>query len=188
MEILLFILFIVLAIAGNKNKAEQKKRQAQTRRRQPPAYTPPPTATDSLPGAAFDWQEAPSYPAYDDSLPASGSMAYDSSEGLGMDAGGAFYEGQEVGSPEGKPGPESSLSSVIHVVRPFTESGHSHTESSLTGNLPCPQPPPAPPAAPYALPGAAHATARLGLRLDRAGARQGILYAEILGKPKALRQ
>lgn len=168
MEALIFILFIVFAIAGNKGKAEAKKRREQARRVQPPAYTPPPTAADALPGAAFDWPAEGA--ASENPVPASGSLAYDSSEGLNPvgDAEGVSLEGMR-GS---------------HVVRPFTEGTHSHIESSLTGDIPCP------PVSAFQgglPPRAAHRQADTGLRLDLAGVRQGLIYAEILGKPRALR-
>lgn len=188
MEVLLFILFIVFAIAGNRGKAEAKKRrQQQTRQGQPPAYTPPPTAAESLPGAAFDWAEPQGAMPYGDPS-AWGSMAYDSPEGAGSGGSptGPSFEGMG-GSREGEDLPEqvaaAGLSTITHVVRPFTESEHSHTESSITGDIPCPPARAGQPAAP-ALAHPAHA----GLRLDHSGVRQGILYAEILGKPRALQR
>lgn len=189
MEVLIFILFVVVAIVGNKGKRDAKKRQAEARRNQPPAYTPPPTA-NSLPGGAFEWLEdiftpqpqpgaQPYAPPY--AQPASGSLSYDSSEGLGADGGGSSLEGMaSLDSREGLSLRGSSLSTLTHVVRPFTEGDHSHTESSITGDIPCP------PARESALQAGAQALPSLGLRLDAAGVRQGILYAEILGKPRAL--
>ncbi len=183
MEALLFILFIVLAIAGNKGKADARKRRQEARRAQQPAYVPPPTATDTLPGAAFDWPvEGAAYEA----APASGSLAYDSPEGLDPDssAGGASLEGLRASQEGEGPMPsEARLTAITHVVHPFTEGDHSHMESSLTGDMPCP-PVSGFPGGPT--PRAAHQTAASGLRLDLAGVRQGIIYAEILGKPRAL--
>lgn len=182
MEALLFILFIVLAIAGNKGKAEAKKRRQQARR-EPPAYTPPPTVGDALPGAAFDWQaEGTAYEA----VPVSGSLTYDSPEGPGARGGidSVFREGMPD-SQEGQDplSPSTHLTSITHIVRPFTEGDHSHTESSLTGGFSCPPVSGFPSGSP---PRAAHRQAAAGLHLDLAGVRQGIIYAEILGKPRAL--
>ncbi|MEA4970280.1 MAG: hypothetical protein VB051_07075 [Candidatus Pelethousia sp.] len=183
MEALLFILFIVLAIAGNKGRADAKKRRQQARRAQPPAYAPPPTATDALPGAAFDWPvEGAAYEA----APVSGSLAYDSSEGRGSNssAGGVSLEGLRASQEgEGSLPSETRFTAITHVVRPFTEGDHRHVESSLTGDMPCPRVSGFPGGAP---PHAAHQTAASGLRLDLAGVRQGLIYAEILGKPRAL--
>ncbi len=77
---------------------------------------------------------------------------------------------------------------VSHTVKPLTESEHTHLESSITGIEECdeyiqpsfeasdtdiePVKTPAPPV----------------LKFDAQNAAAGILYAEILGKPKALRR
>ena len=74
-----------------------------------------------------------------------------------------------------------------HVVTSTLEGGHTHTESSMTGEESCP-----PPKAVAQKPAAAQAqpAAPAGALLDfhPNNVVQGILYSEILGKPKALRR
>ena len=179
MEALLFILFVVLAIAGNKGAREAKQRRREARRATPPAYARPPTAMDALPGAAFDW---PAPGAAYEAAPTSGSLAYDSPEGseAGRGVDGVSLEGIPASQEgEGPLPPETRLTSTTHVVRPFTEGNHSHMESSLIGDIPCP------PVSGFQgglPPRVAHRPAAAGLRLDLAGVRQGLIYAEILNK------
>lgn len=76
--------------------------------------------------------------------------------------------------------------SVSHTVKPFTESEHAHTESSITGIEECENE--------YAVPEVERTDAvnapeaQFNLKLDAENAALGILYSEILGKPKALRR
>lgn len=196
MEVLIFIVFIVAAIANSKGKKDAQKRREEARRHQPPAYTPPPTAK-SMPNGAFEWLEdiftPPAAPAPlerpyapAEPQPYTGSMAYDSSEGTGFESAPAMEGMPSMDSREGvslqDPSRSARLSHTVHTVRPFTEGDHSHTESSMTGDVPCP-----PAAAGAASRVNASAHPALGLRFDPAGVRQGIIYAEILGKPRAMR-
>ncbi|MEA5058536.1 MAG: hypothetical protein VB049_00635 [Candidatus Pelethousia sp.] len=195
MPFLIIILFIVISVISSAGKAKEKARREQAKRQQQgQPYAPPPRAGTVLPNSAFDWAEEPAASPY--AAPASGSLAYDSSEGdassEGAKVSGAFAEGSGTGGslPSGPSIPhDRPRASITHTVRPFTESDHSHVESSMTGNIPCP------PTRPVAgrkapMPSPSHAaplaTAPYGLSLDRSGVRQGILYAEILGKPRAL--
>ncbi|MDO5112558.1 MAG: hypothetical protein Q4E65_09645 [Clostridia bacterium] len=90
---------------------------------------------------------------------------------------------------------QSVQTDAVHTVQAMTESDHYHIESSMTGIAPPCAPEIAPPTqaqqaqtsadAAYNLPVAA------GLRhfaFDRTSVVQGLLYGEILGKPKALRR
>ncbi len=71
--------------------------------------------------------------------------------------------------------------SMTHVITPSFVSGHAHQETSMTGDIPC-EP--------------VHTTAvaveskeqRTSAFLDCGEALRGIVYAEILGKPKALQR
>lgn len=97
-----------------------------------------------------------------------------------------------------------------HVVQPSRATGHAHTESSMTGFEACPPgadrplaerlaafkaakaaakgaPRPAAPAGGGTAPQPAVLPAQAPFRFDPAEARNGLIYAEILGKPKALR-
>lgn len=68
-----------------------------------------------------------------------------------------------------------------HVVTTSFASGHAHQETSMTGDVPCP-------------PEQATAIAvesseqRIAALLNAGDALRGIVYAEILGKPKALQK
>ena len=78
-------------------------------------------------------------------------------------------------------------STLDHVIQPSSQGGHSHMESSMQGLAPCPPQKPVirpatKPAEDRPLPLAA------GLNFNRDALVNGILYAEILGKPKALRR
>jgi hypothetical protein len=73
------------------------------------------------------------------------------------------------------------------VVTSTLEGGHTHTESSMTGEESCPPPKPvAQKPAAAVQPSAASSGALSNLQTN--GVLQGILYAEILGKPKALQR
>lgn len=78
-----------------------------------------------------------------------------------------------------------------HVLEASSISGHAHTESSMTGRpAPCP-PPKAAPVVAAASPIPEHAGVNIGkmrLRFDGDSVAAGLLYGEILGKPKALRR
>ena len=76
---------------------------------------------------------------------------------------------------------------LTHVVKPVTESRHAHTESSMGGGESCP-----PKEAPV-MPLAVHMSTEPKVDLPKLGFSReevvrGLLYAEILGKPKALRK
>ena len=107
---------------------------------------------------------------------ASGSMEYESTEGLG--------------STEGRARPVSV--SIRHVVKPMTESDHSHVESSATGIEEDCYDAFDEPTAPtrekdaYAI-GGERRSLPYGLAFNKNAAVQGLLYAEILGQPKARR-
>lgn len=93
-----------------------------------------------------------------------GSMVFDSTEGEGYIDGDYRFE-------------EITPHSDDHVVKPFTETAHVHTESSIMGVAPCP---------PdkkdgYGLISAAGGDAGPDLR-------RAVIWSEILGKPRSLRQ
>lgn len=108
-----------------------------------------------------------------------GSMNYASSEGMSVEGGGGLK--RQPLARENMPKP-----SLKHVVKPMTESSHSHTESSIFGDkVKCDEL--------YteiedAYSGTEQHTAYAVDMADREGIIQGILYSEILSKPKALRR
>lgn len=84
--------------------------------------------------------------------------------------------------------------SISHTVKPLTESTHAHTESSITGFSECDPDE-------YAQPldlsdnedhaediDSAPVSRGFALEFDVQNVRNGILYSEILGKPKALKR
>ncbi len=96
--------------------------------------------------------------------PAGGSMAYDSSEGEGHIDGDYRFE-------------EITPRSDDHVVKPFTESRHVHTESTAMGAEKCePEEKSA-----YEMPSA------IVSESEMSDIRKAIIWSEIIGKPKALR-
>lgn len=80
---------------------------------------------------------------------------------------------------------------LTHVVKPMTESSHAHTESSMGGGQECPAPVSPVPTVKKAAPVCAESEPRIALPklgFTRDELVKGMLYAEILGKPKALRR
>lgn len=97
--------------------------------------------------------------------PAAGSMVYDSSEGEGHIDGDYRFE-------------EITPHSDDHVVRPFTETKHIHTESTVMGAEVCkPEEKDL-----YGQPAAVAAEAEMS------DIRKAIIWSEIIGKPRALRR
>lgn len=115
--------------------------------------------------AAMDRAAKPEKPAAPakKKTPVSGSLDYDSHEGLGT-AG----EGQGLR--------ELVSHADDHVVKPFTETSHIHTESTIMGEEAC---------TPDKKP---HQEAQRQPAGDMPDIRKAIIWSEIIGKPKALRR
>ena len=176
-----------------------------------PAHTPSvPQRGSTFPGLADIFPDVgaqspapakpkPKRPPVDDRFPdlapapEQGSLKGRSAEGLGTGRSmpGVSFEGKNTVPAAAS---HSVRTDAPHVVQSVTESSHYHIESSMTGITPPCAPEPAPPTqaqqaqtnadAAYDLPALA------GLRhfvFDRGSVVQGLLYGEILGKPKALR-
>ena len=118
-----------------------------------------------------------------------GSMAASSTEGMGTAEGTASAEGVGMGGSLGGARPRQAANRRSrHVVQPFTEGNHQHTESSLTGAVACP------PSAGKGLdvkdiPAFSTSSKPVGqynLSFDRNSLIAGFLYGEILGKPRSL--
>ena len=76
-----------------------------------------------------------------------------------------------------------------HVVQSTLEGGHTHTESSLTGEEPCPPPKAVAQKQPETGKSPAVNTGESPLLTFQTNSvLQGVLYSEILGKPKALQR
>ena len=109
----------------------------------------------------------------------SGSMNYASSEGRSTEGGGGLKRPPLARETMPKP-------SLNHVVKPMTESHHSHTEASISGReAKCEE---RYTEAEDAYSGAEQRAAYAVDMGDREKIIQGILYSEILSKPKALRK
>ena len=72
------------------------------------------------------------------------------------------------------------------MVTSTLEGGHTHTESSMTGEESCPPPKESVAKEPQAEPAAAASVGGL-LSFQPNSVLQGVLFAEILGKPKSQR-
>lgn len=119
-----------------------------------------------------------------------GSMNYVSTEGGGVSAEGSAAPGSLGGTKPLQARPHPVTASVTqHVVKPLTESTHRHVESSMTGIEECHEPAvPQPHERDAYARSAEQAELPYRLMFNRDAVTQGVLYAEILGKPKALRK
>ncbi len=181
MDGLIFIAILIAAARyaireGQKNADKQKAKQRQTQwqqshqAEQPRQYHP-----------AFDGEEVKPVTMHDVMQQArsaasavkqkvtqhrpAGSMTYDSSEGEGHIDGDYRFE-------------ELTPRSDDHVVKPFTETRHVHTESTIMGAEVCE------PAEKdvYEMPATAVS------ETEMSDIRKAIIWSEILGKPRALRR
>lgn len=119
----------------------------------------------------------------------SGSMAYNSSEGMS----GSSTEGTSLGSSEGmygtQGGNERNYDKPRHIVTPSRETGHAHAETSITGVSDCP--PDAQPLEFEHEDAYSHERrAGEGFKLDisKNAVLQGVIFSEVLGKPRALKR
>ena len=97
----------------------------------------------------------------------------------------AQHEAQQQKKAAGAP--YGGTPRYTHVVTSTLEGGHTHTESSMTGEEACPPPKPvAQKQATAAQTPAPNAGALLNFQTN--SVLQGVLYAQILGKPKALQR
>lgn len=119
-----------------------------------------------------------------------GSMPASSMEGLGAAEGTSSGEGVGMGGSLGGSRPTSGdFRGRRHVVQPFTECRHQHTESSMTGAIPCPPGQKSKRLDEKAIPSfstGTNAAGQYNLAFDRNSLITGFLYGEILGKPRSL--
>ena len=96
---------------------------------------------------------------------------------------------QPAAASKTQPKPAASYGGTpryTHVVTSTIEGGHTHTESSMTGEESCPPPKAAAVREPQAEPVAATNVGGL-LSFQPDSVLQGVLFSEILGKPKSQR-
>ncbi len=195
-----FILFLILMVGVNLLSQSQKKKQKEAQRRQ--AAQQAAASMDAAPAAPKP-RKMPALPKDDrfpelsprESRPSPGKPADAGAQGRGRSGSMRAASLEGIGSGGSLKGaPETKLH---HTVKPFTESAHAHVESSITGiSADCP---------PDALQGAEVSAAAAGANeaysirtadnadarrfaFDQGSIRQGFLYGELLGRPKALRR
>ena len=119
-----------------------------------------------------------------------GSMAASSTEGLGTAEGTASGEGVGMGGSLGGARPRQAADRRSrHVVQPFTEGNHQHTDSSMTGAMACPpvrESRRSEAKAAATVPAYSQTVGQYNLSFDRNSLIAGFLYGEILGKPRSL--
>ena len=160
--VLIALIGIAVSIANKKNMAKAKKRQNAPAERE---FTAPRPAAPNRPSPAKTSSAPSKFPPVEPSKrPA------------------AAGKGQQT-----KASPYAGTPRYTHVVTSTLEGGHTHTESSMTGEEACP-PPKA--AAPKPVEKGEKAVPAAGALLDfqTNSVLRGVLYAEILGKPKALQR
>ena len=165
--ILIVLVGILTSIASKKNqaKAKQQKTAAQQREAVPPK-----------PAAARGAQNRTSSPV------SSAAPSKFPTPGPSRPAAASAQKSQakQAASYGGTP-------RYTHVVQSTLEGGHTHTESSMSGEEACPPPKPVPAKQPAPGKAPAENTGAL-LNFQTNSVLQGVLYAEILGKPKALQR
>lgn len=177
MDGLIFLAILAAAlkyVIGEGKKAAEKNKRKQTPAQeyhQPRQYHPAFDAEEVQPVTMQDLmrQAKSAASAVKEKVtqhrPAGGSMAYDSSEGEGHIDGDYRFE-------------EITPRSDDHVVKPFTESKHVHTESTIMGAEVCePEEKDV-----YEMPSSVVSEAEMS------DIRKAIIWSEIIGKPRALRR
>ena len=164
--VLIALIGIAVSIANKKNTAKAKQQRAATQQREA-AGGKPAAAQGTPPRTSPAKAPAPSkYPPIGPSkrtpaaAPKQQPRAAEASYG---------------GTPR-----------YTHVVTSTLEGGHTHTESSMTGEEACPPPKASVVKQPEAEPVAATGVGGL-LSFQPDSVLQGVLFAEILGKPKSQR-
>ena len=165
---------IVMAIANKKNKAQAQKRPT----------APPPGAPASGAAPARTAQVKPSASA--------APTARNTTLSQKPSAPGTSkwpWPAQNSAQPQKKAATPAygGTPRYTHVVTSTLEGGHTHTESSMTGEEACPPPRPA------AVKNTEGETAENNsfgslLSFNSNSVLQGVLFAEILGKPKGLQR
>ena len=176
--LLIVVLGIVSSIASKKRKEEMKKK-AEQRPGYPPQHSPYGQKTASPKTSTTNRPSKPVSPA-----------APNKKVTPGVDSKWPWPMAAQKAQGKTKPAPSGNYGGTpryTHVVTSTLEGGHTHTESSLTGEESCPPPKPAAqkPAAAAQTPDANPSPL---LNLQSNAVLQGVLYAEILGKPKALQR
>ena len=178
--ILLIVLAGIISSIASKKRKEEMKKKAEQRPGYPPQHSPYGQTNVPPKTAAASRQSKPASPVAPNKKPTTG-----------VDSKWPWPTADEraKGQTAPKQKPASAYAGTpryTHVVTSTLEGGHTHTESSLTGEEDCP-----PVQAAKPVPGAEQsAPAEQGnlLGFDSNSILQGVLYAQILGKPKAIQR
>ena len=173
--ILLIVLVGIITSITSKKRKEEMKKKAEQRPGYPPQHSPyaPSKSTTA------NRQHKPVSPAAPNKKPTPG-----------VDSKWPWPTAAQKAQGKTKPAASGNYSGTpryTHVVTSTLEGGHTHTESSMTGEESCPPPKPAP-QKPAAVTTTPEANSGALLNLQTNSVLQGVLYAEILGKPKALQR
>ena len=159
--VLIALIGIAVSIANKKNMAKAKKRQNAPAERE---FTAPRPAAPNRPSPAKTSSAPSKFPPVEPSKrPA------------------AAGKGQQT-----KASPYAGTPRYTHVVTSTLEGGHTHTESSMTGEEACP--PPQAGKEQHEVERTSVAAAGGLLDFQANSVLQGVLFSEILGKPKALQR
>jgi len=174
---ILIVMIGILSSIANKKRKEEMKRKAN----QAPPY-PPQHSPYGQPGGQGKAAQAKS-------AASAAKTAKPSTRGVDSKWPWPTADERAKGQTAPKQKPASAYAGTpryTHVVTSTLEGGHTHTESSLTGEEDCP-----PVQAAKPVQGAEQsAPAEQGnlLGFDSNSVLQGVLYAQILGKPKAIQR
>lgn len=173
--ILLIVLVGIITSITSKKRKEEMKKKAEQRPGYPPQHSPyaPSKSTTA------NQQQKPVSPVAPNKKPTPG-----------VDSKWPWPTAAQKAQGKTKPAASGNYSGTpryTHVVTSTLEGGHTHTESSMTGEESCPPPKPVP-QKPAAVTTTPEANSGALLNLQTNSILQGVLYAEILGKPKALQR
>ena len=172
--LLIVLVGIIISITSKKRKEEMKKKAEQR-----PGYPPQHSPYAPSKSTTANRQQKPVSPAAPNKKPTPG-----------VDSKWPWPTAAQKAQGKTKPAASGNYSGTpryTHVVTSTLEGGHTHTESSMTGEESCPPPKPAP-QKPAAVTTTPEANSGALLNLQTNSVLQGVLYAEILGKPKALQR
>ena len=172
--ILLIVLVGIITSITSKKRKEEMKKKAEQRPGYPPQHSPyaPSKSTTA------NRQQKPVSPAAPNKKPTPG-----------VDSKWPWPTAAQKAQGKTKPAPSGNYGGTpryTHVVTSTLEGGHTHTESSMTGEESCPPPKESVAKEPQAEQVAAPAAGGL-LSFQPNSVLQGVLFAEILGKPKSQR-
>ena len=181
--ILLIVLVGIISSIASKKRKEEMKKKAEQRPGYPPQHSPYGQTNVPPKTAAASRQSKPASPVAPNKKATTGvdskwpwPTAAEKAQGKNKPAAGNKSAGSYGGTPR-----------YTHVVTSTLEGGHTHTESSMTGEESCP-PPKAAAQNMAATVQTPQADSGALLSFAANDVLRGVLYAEILGKPKALQR